>query len=338
MRRIIELTPEQDRSILKLVEARRYENFQHFLSAAVDNQLILEHAESGEPLPSSTDIHGARTAERDTPSAAAPIQLARIETVQPLAEGELYGGDDPDRWLWGQINSVLAIKFACREVAHLLLNSGDVPLYELGLSVARAAAEFRGHLLIVDARRDHRRGEKLATSFPYHGLRDSADRFAHQYIGTRRRDGRYDGALFQLGLLGVTSEARPRLTAIGAEFAELTNPVMDGTTSSGGRWFSDEEEDFYLRRVAACIPAERNPMKWAVTSVQAGAKNRPAMNTRLSAAHPGWSEAQVDTYRVGATSRLVQLRVLQVMRNGRDIRYDLGPNAGLALRPLEAPD
>jgi len=295
---------------------------------------MLEAATSGEPLPSSADYPGVRASQPESAIAPEPIQLARISTVQPLASSELNGGDDAGRWLWGQINSVLAIKFACRNAAHLVSDSADMSLRQLAESVAKAAVAFGNRLSAVDAHHKRLRGGKLATSFPT-AADKSVDRFAYQYIGAKRMDGRYDGALFQLGLLGVDSEARPRLTAAGAGFAEVNNPLMDGTTDSRGRWLSDEEEDFYLRRVAACTPAERNPMQWAVTSVQGGAKTRAAMNRRLSAAHSGWTEAEVETYRVGAVSRLVQLRVLRMIRNGRDIRYELGPNAGLAFSILE---
>src|SRR3990172_13187635 len=105
MRRIIGLTPEQDQSIIRLVEEGKYQNFHHFLSAAVDNQLVLEDTASGELLPAGTDHYGVRTARPVTGGRSEPVELAQIATAPPLAEGELNGGNNPDRWLWGQINS-----------------------------------------------------------------------------------------------------------------------------------------------------------------------------------------------------------------------------------------
>ena len=334
MRRIIDITPEQDKSIATLIRESRFESFHHFLSAAVDNQLVLERATSGEPLASVADGQGVKREAISVPEQ--PIPYLQAVTVEALGEDELYGGGDTDRWLWGQINSVLAIKFSCRESARFLSNGSDMSLQDLGTAVASAAYEFWDYLFDLDFQHDNGRGERLATSFPkrsYGNARaKSTSRFAHQYVGTRRkRDGRYDGALFQLALLGASSDGQPRLTAAGVEFAELSNPVIDNHLGLSGKWLSAEEEDFYLRRVVASSPAERNPVRWAITTVQAGANTRSEMIPRLAEAQPDWSEAEVETYRVGVVSRMVQLRVLNLSRAGRDIRYELGPNADLAV-------
>ena len=109
MRRIFELTSEQERNIQSLIEAGRYEGFHQFLSGAVDNQLLLELATSGDPLPSASDYQHGEVASDGTRANREPIDIGQLTTVRPLYDSELNGGDDQARWLWGQINSVLAI-------------------------------------------------------------------------------------------------------------------------------------------------------------------------------------------------------------------------------------
>lgn len=330
MRRIIEFSVEQDRNIARLVEASRYEDVQHFVAAAIENQLILERVGPGEALPSNA-VDETKLPVAVAIEAREPVTFEAVNTLHPLGAAELAGGDDANRWLWGQINSVLAIKFACREIAHAATSAGPRPLRELAADIAKRAAVFGDHLRSIDGRQKRGRGENLATSFPT-TKEKSLDRFAYHYIGSRRADGRYDGALFQLGLLSADPDGRPGLTEIGARFATLPNPVTDGDENHVETWLAEDEEAFYLQEVATRMSVERIPMSWVLLAVQAGAKTRTTMNARLATAHPNWTPAEVETYRVGTLSRLVQLRALIVVRNGRDFRYELGPNSVLALQ------
>jgi len=330
MRRIIELSVEQDRNIVRLVEAGRYEDVQHFVTAAIENQLILERADSGAALSANAADEAKQPADVAVEERQ-PVALEAVNAIHPLGAAELARGEDAARWLWGQINSVLAIKFVCREVAYAGTSSGPQPLRELAAEIAKRAAAFGHHLRFVDAQQKHGRGENLATSFPTLEEK-SLSRFANHYVGSRRADGRYDGALFQLGLLSADHNDRPGLTGLGARFATLPSPVIDRSDNRVKTWLSEDEEAFYLQEVAARMSVERIPMSWVLLSVQAGANTRTTMNERLAAAYPAWTPAEVETYRVGTLSRLVQLRVLVVIRNGRDIRYELGPNSALAVQ------
>ena len=339
MRRIIEISVAQDQSIGRLVEDGRFQDVQHFVSSAIQNQLLLEEVDSGSPLPSS-GINGVRPIDTLSPKGASPrpleLALSSIRTTPALKPDQLEGGSDPNRWLWGQVNSVLGIKFACREVAHIL-GAGSKPLKELAPEVAAKAAVFGDQLRDIDRAENRGRGQALSTSFPTTNparREKSIDRFSYHYVGYRRMDGRYDGALFHLGLLSVGEEGMPCLTEAGAAFAAMRNPAIDreGTPA----WLSEEEENFYLREVAACQAVERRPISWMLETVGAGADSRGSINKRLAAAYEDWSEAEVETFRVGTLSRMVQLRVLSVERNGRDFRYKMGPNSEAASETVGA--
>ena len=94
MRRIIDLTVQQDRSIESLIRDSKYEDYQHFLSAAIDNQLTLELRDSGALLPSdhNGDSPDPLVVSRDEQS----IQLRDIETVAPLSASDLNDGGTPN--------------------------------------------------------------------------------------------------------------------------------------------------------------------------------------------------------------------------------------------------
>jgi hypothetical protein len=235
--------------------------------------------------------------------------------------------------LWGQINSVLAIKFSTREIARVLSHRPESTLKALSGVVALAAAAIAPRLVEADSQLENGRGERFATSFPSPSEK-SQDRFANQYVGARRLDERYDGALFQLGLLGITAEGLPRLTRRGFDFANLENPVLDAGPLEKARWLSDQEERFYIQEVVANTAVEANPMRWILAAIPSGIVDRSRMIDDLAKAKPEWSPSQVETYRVGATSRSVQLRVLRLTASGRKVTYQLGPNADLARQVL----
>ena len=338
MRRIIEISPGTDRAILELIDEGRYSSYQDFVSVAVDNQLLLEHGSEGETVSpglvrdwkSAPEAWARTSRDQDRRRRVDP---ASLETVEELPGRRLVGGDKQSRWLWGQINSVLAIKFACREIGQLLSTGTSYALAELGSAVGAGAALVGTQLRAADRSRQASRGENLATSFPK-PTEKSLSRFANQYVGVLRRNGQFDGALFQLGLLGAAEDGAPRLTSRGAELGFLRNPNLDSDGEPRDRWLSEEEERFYIHNVMAHAIPERIPATWALDVTGGRGATRQDMLADLRKRCPEWSDAEVETYRVGTVSRLAQVRVLSVLRNGRKVHYRLGPNAQVAVEAL----
>jgi Arc/MetJ-type ribon-helix-helix transcriptional regulator len=324
MRIILELPEYLVREARKLISEGRYSDISSFIVASVENQLTLEKSDME---PGTLLVEGVREWKgKKRPSVTTEIYNARRDYsgVKRLGYPK-WEGRGEERWLWGQINKILPIKFVARLLANELSGGGEPPLLEeFAKSAAAAARAFGLDLKRFDEREGHAWGERLSTAFPISDKVDKAlGRFGSQFVGYVRGDGEMSGALLELKLgnvMGQDKDIRIGLTAAGWKFAQLTNPVLDERDYS--RPLSEEEIDFYLDHIIRRVPWEATAFRLILSILDEGVTGREEVNSEIGKRLAvGWSAAQANTERAGTMARMFQLRLLDRERDGIKVEY-----------------
>jgi hypothetical protein len=289
MKLVIEITPQLLSRLRRAVETGGYPGFAEFAVLALENQLGLEE---GGPIEARTG---------NLPSMQPPEHAQPPEVFAPSSASSLSVADAG--WLWGMINRLLPVKFACRA----LLKSGPTLLSSFRENTSQQATEFGAELMT--ATRSRGREDTLATGFPIkEPLFPARRRFENHFIGRLEAAGSPRGALFELGLAGVKGErnqATIALTEAGFQFASLSNPPIDKRDFSVA--LSAEEAAVYLARVAAVIPREADCFSMVLTTLRHGPVSVDGLNTAVQKHLPRYSMAALQGQKAGALGRLRDL-------------------------------
>lgn len=324
MRIIIELPEYLIREVRKLIDEGRYSDISSFVVASVENQVTLEKSDIEPGTLLVEQVQGRTGKGRRSPIPDISTARSDYSGVQPVGYPK-WEGRREERWLWGQINKVLPIKFVVRLLANEVSGTGEWPsLDKFAKSAAAAARSFGLDLERIDEREDHAWGERLSTAFPTTGkVERTLSRFESQFVGYVRGDGQMSGALFELKFANVMKRdesVRIGLTPAGLEFAQLTNPVLDGRDYS--RPLSGDEMDFYLDHVSRRVPWEASAFRLILNIIGGGITGREEVNREISKRLAvKWSVAQVNTERAGTMARMFQLGMLDRERHGIKVEY-----------------
>lgn len=339
MVRIVVDVPEQTvRRVQALIEAGRFQDMNVFVAAAVENQIVLE----SEPLGSSGLAHDRAARTRRAPGIP-DIQFLRAADLPPsgaTATSSPAAGLTVVEagWIWGLVNRLLPLKVAVRVLAGLT-EQGPEELKDLRKTSSAAAVDLGAWLAAVDRESGHRREERLSTAFPLRNPADkSVSRFADHFVGRITSTGEIRGALFELGLAGVTSERSPSpavaLTEAGWQFARISNPVLD--EGSNARGLSKEESTVYVRNAVTHIPRERDCLRTVLSALRSGPRNTKALDKDIQRhLAPKVGGAEATTLRAGALGRFDDLGLAHEERTpegglwtlserGREVLAELG--------------
>lgn len=346
---VVNLSIKTFAAISGLVESGRYSSPADFLELAAANQLELEKQHRGGPRLAEKSISSrsrgrpAKRSPRQAPStrvgarprsngpgplpevevadAMARLALTRLETVPkpPVREASI-----PEGWIWGQVNRILPLKLALRWIASRAITVGKWESITTLLEPLGADAATIGSALeAADADADRSRDELLATGLPRRGNTLSEDRFLSQYLARTTRKGEtHPGAAVQYGLAAIGADEYA-LTAVGLEFAELRNPVIDGGIDSATETLSVAEREFFVRRVVPAVSGELDDYEIILGLIVDG-KNTPTDQIeKLSTTLPrDWSETMIRTHVTGVVARMVDLGLLRRQWQGRHVLYE----------------
>lgn len=230
-----------------------------------------------------------------------------------------------DERIWGQVNRLLPIKMGCR---WLMVANGErttwLTLPTLADRMADDAATLGSALELDDLSSDRKRDELFATGLPRKGNTSSRDRFLSQYIARVRRAGEiYPGALCQYALAFFDGD-HLTLTELGIEMALLKSPVLDGDWDAATSTLSDEEREFFARRVLPYVPGELSDFSAAIRAVSEGNSTPADLQRALSRRfEERWSAVMIRTHVSGVVARLVEMGLLRRCWEGRNVRYEL---------------
>ncbi len=335
MRYIIEVTPEIDAQIRDLISQNKYLDTYQFVARAIEAMLHIERQEikGGRvvPVAEGAEVGGRCGAQLSpfTQPKGEPRNLAAAHRVSDLWEGD----SSQTPWLWGQINSVLCIKFIVRVLATKQMESTTklISLCEFATVIANAAVNLRERLVAVDENQGRPRDARLSMSFPKN-TEKSRERFVSQYLGYLDRNNRPKGALVWLGFARITGKRGSEtiaLTPAGFHFAKIENAVIDSASDKKrGSPFSAEETQFYVKHVLKHAPCEANAMRTTCDLIHRGKNTPQNLDAALRIKQPKWSAAEAITYKGGALARLYQLGIIaKERRNNGTIVYKLTESA-----------
>jgi len=354
---LVELSERQFRQIQRLLDDGRYESVASFVSAAVENQLLLETDTS--TFKSNTMVGFDLSVSAWDGGAGRHPRAGRLEAVgmpswwtelrqavnAPVDSVELtddlYEQCDvfpitagPNDMLPGLISRLLPVKFAARVLYSGLAALGQ-PTIRLETFLDRAGqyALWTGDWLAKqDELLGRRREEAISTGFP-RSSRDAAksvERYRSLFLASiRSKEQKADGALLSLKLAVLKkrgAELHICLTDAGSEFARMFNPVIDGEQPAQEALSLDERR-FIIRHVRHWVPGEYRATRLVLDALGQGVVERNALNRLLAKVWPDWSPDQVNSWRSGLLSRMSELGLLERNREGRALEYRVSESA-----------
>lgn len=225
--------------------------------------------------------------------------------------------------IWGQVNRLFPLKFACRWLACDAARLGYWPsLDSLGVPMAEDAALLGTALELVDLAKARKRDELLSTGLPRRNGIMSRDRFLSQIVARKTRASDiYEGAIFHYGLAEF-SDNQIVLTERGNSLAYQTNPILDGSVEQATTTLSDNERSFFLHQIAEYVPGELRDLKAILMSVAERNVTPDDLGRSIRPLLPeSWSTLMVRTHVSGAVARLAELGLLRREWEGRRVRY-----------------
>lgn len=337
----------------RLLEAGEYRDYSEAIAVAVKNQLLLhDHAPNASVQAAMPEVivaknqHGPEKKVFEAPQTpteplgvpaifSSSAGISRPERFAPYPNDAFAVGQEVpvDRWIFGQHNKLLPIKATCRALAKL---TGTAQYTSLSLSktaseIASEAVKLGDYLRHIDNVSGVHRDDALSFAFPYSDSPNSDKsrlRFANQFVASFTRQGTITGLPIELKLVNRDHSRAPHLllTEAGWRFAELRNPILDDLKDARGPKFTNDENDFLLGHIRSRVPAEAFAYQAVLGAISSGA-NTPdklddALEEHLSKrAEKPFTRAFLTTQRAGVISRMIDLGLIQRMRDGLNVTY-----------------
>ena len=142
------------------------------------------------------------------------------------------------------------------------------------------------------------------------------------------KQGSLTGLPIELKLAHRDQSRTPRilLTEAGWHFAEMRNPILDEGKNGRQSKFSIEEIEFLLAHIRSRVPAEAFAYKVVLEAISQGAKTPDKLDDALEEYVPKRDEkpftrAFLTTQRAGVVSRMIDLGLVQRIRDGINVTY-----------------
>src|SRR5947208_3682154 len=345
--------------IKALVEKGLYATPEQLLEIAAFNQVALEDGLRPEELLARGHREVGRTqsptsrkrakGEQRRPAGRAADRLAvrvgrdsRGRGVAPVEIDNLLGrlaqpkGQDrfptparaalrlPSERLWGQVNRLFPLKFACRWLAIANADKAEWERYDVvSERLSDDAAALGSALEEVDDAAGRKRDELLSTGLPRRGNIASQDRFLSQFLARTTRSGEiYPGAICQYALADFDGD-RLVLTDRGNELALLRNPILDDDLRKAVATLSDDERSLLTNQVLTYVPGELHDVRLVLGAVVAGKVTPDALFNAVRLELPAhWSDVMTRTHVSGIVARLTEMGLLRRRWEGRTVTYE----------------
>lgn len=347
MKYIIDCPEGIHHEVLQLIADGQYASMQDFVLTALQNQLLIEESPVGVQvsLEDEAIVESQHDAGREglalkrgwAENRSWQLQSIEVDAIAPLPMDDSH--DVASKWLFGQVNRVLPVKFGLRILMSSLQTMGkSAPLGWFHEQAADKARQFGQLLEREDERLGRRRSQRLSVGFPIGKPSKSLQRYTSQFLGYRQpTSGHVVGALPTLGFAVISDERDGGysigITQAGLEFGLLRNPVLDDGEKL--KSMSKQEALYYVRHVREYSPGEADALRTVLAVIDEGDDQAETMDAYVSDLFPEWSEAQVTTNRSGAVGRASDLGLVERRREGRRVRYSLTPLGIEALDELD---
>lgn len=343
----------------KLLEEGKYRDYSEAVAVAVTNQLLLQNHATGafakETTPEILVVEGKPAPEKkaleaapnptESPSVPARFSLAgvacRPEEFAPYPNDAFAAGQEvpADRWIFGQHNKLLPVKATCRALATLMgaKQATALSVAKIASEIASDAVKLGDYLRYVDHVSGVHRDDALSFAFPYSDSQNgdkSRLRFANQFVASFTKQGTLTGLPIELKLLNRDHSRTPRLllTEAGWQFAVLRNPIFDDQKNAREPKFTSDEIDFLLAHIRNRVPAEVFAYRTVLGAISSGANTPDKLDDALEEhvskrEEKPFTRAFLTTQRAGVISRMIDLGLIQRIRDGIKVTYALTEKA-----------
>lgn len=327
VRILVDIPTNKAEEIAKLIRRGKYNSFQDFIIAAVDNQTYLE--ENPNPVQSSSDETTRPTSRVAMPTGSSLLGSYTFPIVEEPQPDRLYLTK-----LWALHNRLFPVKLTVRVLANLLqetsMPEGYLSAETLYQAVTSEAVRFGKTLGKYE--KQNKLASRVSVGLPNGTAEKSLERFRNSFVGNVvHRQGQstelLDGAP---GILRFVNFMRDKsgtllvgLTRAGLSFAELRNPILDDQNYSTP--LSIQEADYYLAHIESKVPAELEVCQVLLRAISEG-KSTPNALTQVGDEDPAVKASQV--------SRLVELGLLERKRSGQRVSYELTPRGSILVRGI----
>ncbi len=335
---VVRIDPSTYERIKDLVDNGNYLSVETFAEVAIRNQLVLETSEGGLTLPqmapeTTTDapVEMAMMESLAEKNLLAQPHVDKVQTVSPPASDE----DRRNKPLWGQISRYAPSKVVLRILSNMVAERGKpwIELKELYDLISHLAPMIKNIVAKIDKQIERVRGEELHVGFPTKEP-TSLQRFLIQYVGRLRGvDSRVEGLPGEIKFVNLVQHEDAVVIGItenGLKFASMRSPLVDGLILNREKVeeaFSPEEKDFLMRHLAEVRPGEYEFLTQVLDDIKGGADSPESLQALVGQffeerrSQMTVTDTVLKTMRAGATSKLIELRLIRVRKRGTRTRY-----------------
>ena len=339
MKLIVGITPEEDDRIASLVTRGRYKTQEQFIQVSIRNQLSLEEGDAS--VAHATQVKNAPRPPEHAHVLAPSVLPAGLEAVPDFKPSGSLGAPQitTNEVLPHFATKLWPCKLVVRFLANYMAHSGETAPQHTDLltPLQNVAVETKQFLEAA-----HRSNPRMRGTFLHAGLPDqdakSIKRFHDLYfIGRPGSRAPSQSLAVRLGLIAIDTDAAGRstvrLTKQGLKFAGMDNPVLDSPDpDSVVSPFSDEEAAFLVGVLQDCSSHDATMMRALAKALTAQPESRDDALERMRSIIEragGKTEAILNGMFVAITSRLVELGVAEIRKDGVRTQYIAGPRAKL---------
>ena len=224
-------------------------------------------------------------------------------------------------------NRLFPAKIALRVISNLIITQSttSLDLEQVQIQAAKEARSLGHELDYADKKTRKQHGEKLATGLPISSRDKATLRYQKMFVGSLDKNASGRGLLADLGLVIIKREkgrALIALTAQGAAFAGLKNPILDGKIDQSSSTLSEEETEFVIDQLKMKLPKEWERCRALIRLIGEGKETPKELDSALSRIDKGLGSS-TSTERAGILSRLTEIGLVTRRREGLNVSYSL---------------
>lgn len=343
MQVIVEITGEQLKEIEQIIRSGKCPSIETFIQLSIANQIYIEKkSQKGAKLLSPTTPLITRE-KKEIVLGREYSQDTRLFSLTKVPSENIKIVDQSDQKLdnfpfWGQNNRLFCIKPILRSLSRLLAsrNSNWIEYDEFCREAIIDALQLQNILEKDDEKQGRARGLTFATSLPTNDAK-SMSRFQLQYIGyVRPKDGKLTGLLPMLRFINIKKNEKTGtmmigITKEGLEFTQIDSPIIDQFVAQGKtvtQPLSTEEVNYLLKHISKYCSHEYNFMSDFLQAVDKGTVTPTSLLDHVRTYfHTNYkrdfTEAVIGTMRAGMTSRLLEMGLLSLQKEGLKSSYKL---------------
>jgi len=245
-----------------------------------------------------------------------------------------------NHWIFGMYNRLLPAKANCRALAKTITERGGhgIPVEEqlekVAYNIAEEAASLGDYLRKHDNNFNLKRDDGLSTAFPGSDPKDEKSRlrYASQFVARVDSKKNISGLLMDLRLIENVRGGNQGilLTKQGWKFALQENPILENLQNEPRDKFFDEEIDFLIDHICTRVPAEASAYYSIMNLLSSQTMAPNEMDEALTNLYKGEEDigdekrlARIATQRAGATSRMIDLKIIMRERTGTKLNYSI---------------